>query len=583
MKQQKVKIYDFGLYRRIVKYLKNYWIAFVLAMLGNIVYSGIDAWVTYLLKPILDKGFIARDAHFLHVLPLFILALFIFRGAASFVGDYFISYVSRGVIMRFRQEIFGRLMKLPAYFFDNNSTGKILSIIIYNVEQISSASADTLTDLVQNGFFVLGLIVVMFSISWKLSLIFLLIVPPLAIVVDRSNRRLRRINRDIQHKMGDVTCIAEEAIEGYKVIRSFGGEEYETSKFNAATNRNRQFDLKTVTTKSLTSALTPFLAGSVLILIIYLATSNYHGLSLSAGAFVSLVAAMMALIKPLKRFTSLMASIQRGLAGAQSVFELIDEPAEKDEGAVNIDRVRGKVRYQGVTFSYPKSEKIVLNNVSFDIEPGKIVALVGHSGGGKSTIASLLPRFYDVEQGAIYIDDVNVKDYKLSNLRQQFAVVSQHVTLFNDTVRHNIAYGQFAAVSDAEVIHAAKMANAWEFIEQMPKGLDTLVGENGVLLSGGQRQRIAIARAILKNAPILILDEATSALDTNSERLIQSALDELMKCRTTLVIAHRLSTIEHADKILVVEHGAIVENGTHDELMEQDGYYAKLHNMQFRN
>lgn len=578
----KTKVYDFKLYRRLIKYLKVYWVAFAIAMFGNIAYSGIDAWVTYLLKPILDKGFIARDAHFLHILPVFILILFVFRSAMSFIGDYFISYVSRGVVMRFRQEIFGRLMKLPAYFFDNNSTGQILSAIIYNVEQVSSASADTLTDLVQNGFFALGLIVVMFSVSWELSLIFLVIVPPLAYIVDKSNRRLRRINRDIQNKMGDVTSIAEEAIEGYKVIRSFGGEAYETNKFNFATNRNRQFDLKTVTTKSLTSAVTPLLAGAVLILIIYLATSHYHGFSLSAGAFVSLVAAMMALIKPLKRFTSLTASIQRGLAGAQSVFELIDEPIEKDEGVVEVDRVRGKVSYCDVTFTYPKHEKTVLNQVSFDIEPGQIVALVGHSGGGKSTIASLLPRFYDIEQGVISIDGINIQDFKLSNLRQQFAIVSQNVTLFNDTVRHNIAYGQSLSVSDETVIHAAKMANAWEFIEQMPNGLDTLIGENGVLLSGGQRQRIAIARAILKNAPILILDEATSALDTQSERLIQSALDELMKCRTTLVIAHRLSTIENADKILVIDQGCVVESGTHQELIEQNGYYAKLHQLQFK-
>jgi len=569
------------LYKRLLGYIFCYWPAFAVAMVANVMYSGVDSSVTYLLKPILNKGFIARDVHFIKFLPFIVLGAFLIRGFANIISNYFMAIVARSVIMRFRQEIFRHLLRLPASFYDNSSSGQILSTIVYNVEQVANAGSDALTTLVQSFCLIVGLLVVMFSISWLLSLIFIITIPVIAITVHFTSRRLRRISLSLQEAIGDVTSIAEEAIEGYKVIRAFGGQAYEAKKFNKATKLNRFRDIKATVTKSLSVSVVQFVAAIALSFIIYLATSDFHITALSAGSFVAMIAAMMALLKPLKDFTNVNTKIQRGLAGAQSVFALLDQAVEQDAGTVHVERVKGNVAFKDVSFSYPKHNKLVLENINFEVSAGKTIALVGQSGSGKTTIVNLLQRFYGGAYGSITIDDVDINEYILSDLREQFAIVSQHVTLFNDTIKHNIAYGHFSKASDEVIIKAAKAAYAWEFIKDLPDGLDTLVGENGVLLSGGQRQRLAIARAILKDAPILILDEATSALDTESERQIQNALEHLMRDRTTLVIAHRLSTIEKADQILVLDRGHIVETGDHKTLLAQDGYYAKLYRMQF--
>ncbi|HCU04951.1 MAG: lipid A export permease/ATP-binding protein MsbA [Gammaproteobacteria bacterium GWE2_42_36] len=570
---------SFSLYGRLLKYVMQFWPTFLLAMMGNILYSGINSSLTYLLKPILNKGFIERDSHFVHFLPWLIFGSFVLQGLTNVLGTYCMTVVSRSVVMRFRQDIFSHLLKLPAKFFDNSSSGQLLSTIFYNVEQVANAGSDAVTDCVQSFCMIVGLLVVMFSQSWKLSLIFFMMVPLISLAVHHSSKRLRRINLWMQKQMGHVTSIAEEAIEGYRVIRMFGGQKYEVNKFNQATDQNRQAELKGAATKAINISGVQLLAGIALSVIIYVATARH--MKLSAGSFVAIIAAMIALLKPLKTFTTVNTSIQRGLAGAQSVFQLLDTPVEEDKGTVSVPRVAGDITFDQVTFSYPNLDRSVLDQVSFRVKPGEVVALVGRSGGGKSTIISLLQRFYTGYSGRILIDDVSITDYQLANLRAQFAIVSQHVTLFNDTIARNISYGQ--SISEEAIIAAAKAAHAWEFIQRLPEGIHTLVGENGVLLSGGQRQRLAIARAILKNAPILLLDEATSSLDTESEKNIQVALEDLMRERTTLVVAHRLSTIENANFIIVLDRGKIVEVGDHKTLLSQDGYYAKLYKMQFRD
>lgn len=570
-----------ALYARLLKYVLHYWPAFCMAMLGNILYSGVNSSLTYLLKPILNKGFIARDIHFVHFLPFLVFGSFIIQGLSNVMGTYFMSVVSRGVVMRFRQHIFSHLLKLPASYFDNASSGQVLSTMLYNVEQVANAGSDAVTDLVQSFVMIVGLLVVMFSISWQLSFLFFATIPMISIAVHRSSLRLRQINSSLQKQMGDVTSIAEEAVEGYRVIRIFGGQAYEQNKFNQSTEQNRLKELKVTITKSINISGVQVIAGVSLSVIVYLATSHHTGLS--AGSFVAIVAAMLALLKPLKTFTTVNTAIQRGLAGAESVFHLLDTPIEVDTGTVSLQRAKGYIRFEDVSFSYENSDKSVLKHISFDVKPGQVIALVGRSGGGKTTVVSLLQRFYSNYTGKITLDSISIEDYQLSDLRQQFGSVSQHVTLFNDTVAHNIGYGKLQeTVTEEELVTAAKAANAWEFIQQLPAGLNTVIGENGVLLSGGQRQRIAIARALLKNSPILLLDEATSALDTESEKQIQSALEHLMEHRTTIVIAHRLSTIEKADTIIVLDAGSLVESGTHQDLLAKEGYYAKLYRMQFR-
>lgn len=574
--------HGFVVYSRLFTYVRRYWVSLVIAMVASMVYSGIDAWFVYFLKPLLNKGLVARNEHFLRMAPLLVLVMFALRGIASFFSNYNIASVARNVIMRLRQDLFAHLQKLPASYYDHSTSGHVLSVILYSVEQVANASADVLTTAIQATFLIIGLLIVMFKISWKLSLLYFIIIPSIVVIMRFTSKRVRRLSLSIQESMAILTHSAEENIGGYREVRGFGGQEHEIEKFNKASRTNRQREMKVIAARSWSVSSVQLVAAMALSVTLYVATLDISGSVLSAGGFVALTAAMLALLKPMKDLTTMQNKLYRGLAGAQTVFEMLDQVPEEDFGIKKIDRAQGKVEFSHVSFAYDVN-KPVMHDINFIVEPGEVVALVGRSGSGKSTLVNLLPRFYTHFSGNILLDDVSVLDYKLADLRRQFAMVSQHVTLFNDTVANNIAYGRFGQVNESEIMAAAKAAYALDFIQAMPDGFNTLIGENGVLLSGGQRQRIAIARAILKKAPILILDEATSALDTESERYIQAALDELMRHCTTIVIAHRLSTVEHADKIIVMDGGHVVETGRHADLLALDGYYAKLYKMQFKD
>lgn len=583
MSQPKHVANAFVIYKRLFQYTRQYWPALVIALVASMIYSGIDSWFVYFLKPLLNKGLVEKNRDFLRLAPLLILVVFMLRGTMSFFSTYYIASVSRNVIMRLRQDLFAKLQKLPASFYDHSTSGQIISVMLYSVEQVANASADILTTAVQSFFYIVGLLIVMFSISWKLSLLYFIIIPLITVIMRYTSLRVRRLSLGIQDSMTAITHHAEENVDGYKVVRGFGGQEFEKDKFDKAARVNRNREMKVVAARSWSVSSVQLVAAVALSLTLYVAALDISNSVLSAGGFVALIAAMLALIKPMKDLTSMQNKLHRGLSGAQTVFELLDQKQEPESGTIAIEqRVRGKMEFKHVEFSY-ESDKKVLNDINFAVNPGEVVALVGRSGSGKSSLVSLLPLFYTEFSGDILLDDVPIRDYRLLDLRRQFALVSQNVVLFNDTVANNIAYGRFNDVTEDEIREAARAAYALDFIEQLPNGLHTLIGENGVLLSGGQRQRLAIARAILKDAPILILDEATSALDTESERYIQAALEELMRKRTTLVIAHRLSTVEHADKIIVMDKGHLVEMGNHQELLAHDGYYAKLYKMQFKD
>lgn len=563
-----------ALYFRLFTFVKPFWRVLLLGVVANILYSGIDAGLTYLMRPFFDKGFIEVDMNFIRKIPAIILVGVIIRGLISALGSYSMTWVARSVVNVLRQRVFAHILRLPARYYDNATSGQLLSKILYDVEQVAQVSADALTDLVQNVCLVAGLLTVMMVICWQLSLLFLLTIPCVGVLVNYTNKRIRRISHRVQQTMGEVTEIASEAIDGYRVVRMFGGEQYEKGKFNRATEQSRQNDMKVAVSKAINVSGVQCIIGLGIAMIIFAAIQLASVVTVTAGSFLAIVAAMLQLIKPVKTLTTLNATFQRGLAGAESVFRVLDESIEPDAGESPTKRAEGALSFQHVSFAYLPGKK-VLENVHFNIEPGQTVALVGHSGSGKTTISSLVSRFYEVTAGQILLDNVPIQDLSLSYLRSQMAIVSQHVTLFNDTIANNIAYGQ-KHISREAIEHAAKLAYADEFIQCLAEGYETMIGENGVLLSGGQRQRIAIARAILKNAPVLILDEATSALDTASEQYIQQALEHVMKGRTTLVIAHRLSTIRHADKIIVLHQGRIVEEGTHDGLLGLNHHYAAL-------
>ncbi|MCC5791592.1 MAG: lipid A export permease/ATP-binding protein MsbA [Legionellaceae bacterium] len=566
------------LYRRLLTYVRPFWPVLLLGVIANILYSGIDAGFTYMLRPFMDKGFIDVDMDFIKTIPLIVLIGISLRGMVSALGSYCMTWVARSVVKVLRQRVFAHFMKMPASYYDQSSSGQMLSKILYDVEQVAQVSADALTDLLQNVCLVIGLLTVMMIICWQLSLMFMLTIPFVGLIVNATNKRIRRISHRVQKTMGEVTEIAGEAIDGYRVVRIFGGERYERDKFNQATEISRINDMKVAVSKAVnTSGVQIVIAVGITVIIgtaIHLSTY----ITITAGAFLAIIAAMLQLIKPLKTLTSLSAVIQRGLAGAESVFGLLDIPTEKAGGQELHQRARGHIECRGVGFAY-RAGQPVLRDINLTIEAGQTVALVGHSGSGKSTIASLIPRFYELTQGQILLDGQDIAHLALHSLREQIALVSQHVVLFNDTLANNIAYGQPNIPLDT-IIKAAKQAYAHEFIMALPQAYHTMVGENGLMLSGGQRQRLAIARAILKDAPVLILDEATSALDSESERYIQAALSEVMKNRTTLVIAHRLSTIEQADQIAVLEHGRIIEQGQHTALLAKNGAYARLYHGQ---
>ncbi len=565
------------LYRRLLSEIKSYWPAFIVAAIGNIMFAAVDSYSSYLFKPLLDKGFIAGDSHYLHIFPLIILGLFILRGIGSFISTYAIGWVGRRVVLKFRIDMFEKLLLLPASYFDRVSSAKMISKLIYNAEQVTQATGNALTTLVRESCFAMGLLIVMFYTSWRLSILILVIAPVLLYLIIWVSKRFRRLSRRIQEAMGGITQVTEESVKAHQDIKIYQGQMQQQHQFNRVAQYNYQQEMKIVLTNAISSPVIQLLGAMVLALIIYLAF-NHSGQLISPGSFVTLLVSMLALLKPVRSLSGVNSDIQKGLAAAESIFDLIDEPKEQDEGKQTLVQAKGELAFQGVCFSYDRQQDQVLSDLSFEVKAGETVALVGHSGGGKSSIINLITRFYRPNSGEVLLDGVSLNKLKLSSIRQQIAVVSQHVTLFNDTIFHNIAYGSLANATEEEVIAACQTAHAWEFIKKLPNGLQQQIGENGLNLSGGQRQRLAIARAVLKNAPILILDEATSALDNESERAIKQAMAELRVGRTVIMIAHRLSTVEHADKIIVVERGQVVEQGSHQALLAQQGAYYQLRN-----
>ncbi|MGC7906890.1 lipid A ABC transporter ATP-binding protein/permease MsbA [Vibrio anguillarum] len=567
-------------FKRLWTYIRLYKSGLAVAVVALIINAVSDTYMVSLLKPLLDEGFGNAESDFLRVLPFIILGMMALRGLSGFVSSYCLSWVSGNVVMLMRRKIFNQFMHMPVSFFDRESTGGLLSRITYDSEQVAGATSRALVSIVREGASIIGLLTLMFWNSWQLSLVLIVVAPVVAMGIGIVSKRFRKISKGMQTTMGDVTSSAEQMLKGHKVVLSYGGQDVERKRFDHVSNQMRQQTMKLVAAQSTADPIIQMIASLALVTVLFLASVDSIRAELTPGTFTVVFSAMFGLMRPLKALTSVTSDFQRGMAASQTLFELIDLETERDTGQFEAEKVRGDVRVQDVTFTYQGKEKPALSHVSFEIPQGKTVALVGRSGSGKSTIASLLTRFYDVDSGAIYLDDHDIRDYKLKNLRTHFALVSQNVHLFNDTIANNIAYAAENEYTREQIEHAARLAHAMEFINNMPDGLDTMIGENGASLSGGQRQRVAIARALLRDAPVLILDEATSALDTESERAIQSALEELQKNKTVLVIAHRLSTIEEADEILVVDEGEIIERG-HAQLIAQDGAYAQLHRIQF--
>ncbi|MEI7842213.1 MAG: lipid A export permease/ATP-binding protein MsbA [Gallionellaceae bacterium] len=569
------------LYGRLLGYVKPYWKAFSVSILGMAVSAATEPLLPMMLKPFLDGTFVQKDDFVMRWAPAIILAIFFVRGLSGFVGSYAIQWVGHKLVMDLRNEMFGKLMTLPTRYYDDHPTGSLISKITYDVNQVTDAATSVLTVTVRDSIIIIGLLGWLFYLNWKLTLISLIITPIVAGVIYVINNRLRNSSREIQTSMGSITQVIEESVTAHKVVKLFGGQQYEQERFHEEVNGVRRHFMKAAVASLANVPIVQMVAAMALSLVIYLAIDQTKSDTSSVGGFLSFVAAMLMLTAPLKRLTSVNEYIQRGLAAAESVFALIDTPSEQDSGAQTIERAKGKLVFDHVNLSYQNDERLALRDIFLEIPAGQSVALVGASGSGKSTMANLVPRFYLPSSGRITLDGHELSELTLASLRANIALVSQEVVLFNDTIAANIAYGQMRVVPEAEIIAAAQAAHAMEFIRELPEGMNTLVGEKGVKLSGGQRQRIAIARAILKNAPVLILDEATSALDSESERHVQAALETLMQGRTTLVIAHRLSTIEKADRIVVMQKGQIVETGTHRELLDKGGVYAELHRIQF--
>lgn len=568
-------------FRRLLRYIKPYRIAFIAAVIGMIGYAGVDTFFIYHFETLIDDGLGQGNPTILIYGAIFVPFVFLLRGFFNFISTYFLSYVGFRIVTVMRQQLFEHLMRVPVSYHDKVSTGDMISKITYDTQQLAEACSRAILTLIKEGAFVIGLLSLMMYHSWQLSLVFLLIGPVIAKIVTFVSRRFRKVSGRIQTAMGNVTTTAEQMLNGHKVVVMFEGQKREAERFSEINNVTRQQNMKLVNIRTISTSVIQLIASLSLSMVLIIASFPTMLEQLTPGAFTTLMTAMIMLLRPLKQLTNVNADFQRGLAAAESIFTVLDQQKEVDTGKRVLNRARGDIEFKDVTFSYPNTDETALQHVNFKVKAGHSVALVGRSGSGKSTISSLLTRFYDYETGSIELDGHDIREYSLKSLRRQFAVVSQNVTLFNDTIANNIAYGAAAKVTPEEIQEAVRLAYCDEFIDNLPQGINTMVGENGVLLSGGQRQRIAIARALLRDAPVLILDEATSALDTESERHIQKALDNLQQNRTSLVIAHRLSTIENADEILVLENGKIIERGDHDSLLAKEGAYAQLHNMQF--
>ncbi|GLP94880.1 lipid A export permease/ATP-binding protein MsbA [Paraferrimonas sedimenticola] len=588
-------------FKRLLKYIAPLKGILFIAVLGLITYGIVDALFIAFLKPFIDEGFdtgkpsvtdeLMQNAGMadagidvLGIAPFVVIGMFIVRGVANFVSNYSLAYVSNQIILKMRQEVFEHYLKLPVSYVDQQNAGTLISRVTYDTEQIARASGNALIVIVRDSVSILAYLGWMFYLSWQLTLSILVVAPLIGIVITVVSRRFRKVSVQIQSAMGDVTVATEQMVKGHKNVLIFGGQKEEAERFAEVNDRNRSRNMKLALTHSISQPVIMIIGSLALALVLAAANIDSFKADLTAGAFASMIAAMLAMLQPIKNLSNVNAEFQRGIAACATVFALLDTKTEEDKGQYQVARVKGDIVFDKVDFRYPNAPDLALKQFDVEIKAGTTLALVGRSGSGKSTVTNLITRFYDqLESGEIRIDGVNVNDFKLKNLRSQIALVSQQVSLFNDTIANNIAYACDGNVTREQIEAAAEAAHAMEFIKDLPNGLDTEVGENGVLLSGGQRQRIAIARAILRDAPILILDEATSALDTESERAIQDALETLQTNRTSIMVAHRLSTIEKADRILVVDKGRVIESGDHQSLLAQKGNYYQLHQLQFGN
>lgn len=569
------------LYLRLLGYVKPHWRMFALSIVALILTAATEPMLPALFKPLLDQGFVAKDQDFIRWVPVLLLALFLVRGITSFISTYCMAWVGSRLVMDLRGAMFDKLMTLPTRYFDQNPSGQLIAQLAFNVTQVTQSATSSLTTLVRDTVTVLGLLGYLLWLNWQLTLVVFGMAPLTLWIVRVASKRLRGLSRKAQLNIGDLTQVVDEAVGGHRVVKLYGGEDYEQARFRKAADLARLFEMKRVSANAVYEPLIQFIAAVALAIIVYIAAGQASENATTVGGFVAFFMSMLLLFAPLKRLTAVNDQMQRGLAAAETIFSMLDQEAERDRGTRTLARVEGRLALHRVSLTYPGKITPALDDVTLAIAPGETVALVGASGSGKTTLANLLPRFYDPDAGTIELDGHDIRDLRLRNLRSHIALVSQEVVLFNDTLAHNIAYGSKRDATAEEIRAACVAAHAWDFIQAMPEGLDTLIGENGMRLSGGQRQRIAIARAILKNAPLLILDEATSALDNESERHVQAALETLIANRTTLVIAHRLSTIERASRIVVLEGGRIVEVGSHTALLAKQGRYAQLHALQF--
>jgi len=568
-------------YKRLLSYVRPLWKVFLIALVGMVATAYTEVRFAEIIDPMLEGGFVDKDKAVIKMVSITLLLIFTLRTFGTFLSEFGMAWVSRTVVYNLRNEMFAKFMVLPVSYYDNTTSGKLQSKMIYDVEQLAEASSGVIRILVQDTITIVWLLGVMLALSVNLTLILLATVPIVGLVVTLVSKRFRRYSRRIQASMGTVSDVSEESVEANREIKIFGGQDYESKKFDDINAHNRKQYLKFAATNALSVPIIQQIVASAFALIVYLAANDDVTNSLKVGQFASFLLSMILLMQHAKRLTTVNAALQRGIAAAQSVFQFLDLDVEVDQGTQKVEKMKGNVQFKNVSFQYNAQNDTVLKNINLDIKAGQSVAFVGRSGAGKTSLVSLLPRFYNVTDGELVIDGIETRDLSLLDLRQNIALVSQHVTLFNDTIAHNIAYGALEDATDERILAAAKAAHAYEFIKKLPNKFETIVGDNGLLLSGGQRQRLAIARAFLKDAPILILDEATSALDTESERYIQDAMADLLKDRTTFIIAHRLSTIENVDLIVVMDQGEIVEVGSHNELLKKNGIYTELHKLQF--